>query len=286
MSIQIEDVSYIYLEGTPFQQMALNNVSLTIGDTQIVGIMGKTGSGKSTLLQLLNGLLKPVSGRVLIDGMDTRALNKKDLIKLRQKVGLVMQNPEQQIFEITVFNEVGFGPKNVGLDYAEIEQRVEEALLRVGLSYGDFKSRPTNSLSSGEKRRVAIAGILALSPDYLLLDEPTAGLDLDGKVGLLHYLTYLNNQKGTTIVLVSHDLDFLLEICHKIVILHEGKIWAELDGEAVNTDWLEIEKLGFSLPDYLKLAYMLKEKHWLKSIISKSRQQIIQQVVESVNNRL
>ncbi|NLG33419.1 MAG: ATP-binding cassette domain-containing protein [Syntrophomonadaceae bacterium] len=286
MPIQIEDVSYIYLEGTPFQQMALNDVSLTISDAQIVGIMGKTGSGKSTLLQLLNGLLRPTSGRVLIDGMDTRALNKKDLIKLRQKVGLVMQNPEQQIFEITVFEEVGFGPKNADLDYAEIEQRVEEALLRVGLSYEDFKSRPTNSLSSGEKRRVAIAGILALGPEYLLLDEPSAGLDLDGKVGLLHYLTYLNKQKGTTIVLVSHDLDYLLEICHKIIILHEGKIWAELDGEDGKTDWLEIEKLGFSLPDYLKLAYMLKGKHWLKGIISKSRQQIIQQVVESVNSRL
>ncbi len=219
MSIKVENISYVYQKGTPFEKTALKDISFTINDTEILGIIGAEGSGKSTLLQMLNGLFKPSRGRIIVDDRDISTLSKKELPGLRQKVGLVFQYPEQQIFELTVYDEVAFGPKNMGLNSREVDRRVKEALLKVDLSYDLFKERLTSTLSSGEKRRVAIAGILALKPRYLLLDEPTIGLDFEGRTALLNNLQLLNREYKTTIVIVSHSLSYLLKICDRIILL-------------------------------------------------------------------
>lgn len=205
MSIEVRDVSYVYEEGSPHSKAALDHVSLTIEKGEFIGIIGHTGSGKSTLIQHLNGLLKPSHGEILYDDVNILE-HKENLRQLRQKVGLVFQYPEHQLFEMTIWKDVAFGPTNMRLPQDEINRRVENALSMVGIS-SDFYQKSPFELSGGQKRRVAIAGVLAMEPDYLILDEPTAGLDPMGRDAILGKVMELHRELGMTVVLVSHSME-------------------------------------------------------------------------------
>ncbi|MEN6349140.1 MAG: ATP-binding cassette domain-containing protein, partial [Syntrophomonas sp.] len=241
---------------------ALKELSLVIRDGEKLGIIGATGSGKSTLLYLLNALLRPAKGKVFLDGKDTANFKKADLLELRQKVGLVFQYPEQQIFEEYVYEEVAFGPRNLGLDEAEVKNRVENALSRVGLPPQIFVRRDTASLSGGQKRRLALAGILGMGPRYLLLDEPTAGLDYEGRFVLLDYLIRLNLEQRTTIVMVSHNLAELLHVCDRIVLLNDGRIGIDVDAKLLLKYYEQIKELGFEPTKSLEVIAGLNRRNW------------------------
>ncbi|HAA37930.1 MAG TPA: energy-coupling factor transporter ATPase, partial [Firmicutes bacterium] len=213
MLLTVENLSYTYMPGTPFEVKALKNINLEIPRGEYLAIIGQTGSGKSTLVQHLNGLLKPTKGRVLLEGEDIYQ-RKSGLKDLRQRVGLLFQFPEQQLFEETVFADVAFGPKNMGLDEAEIKRRVEKALTLVGLPL-DVAQRSPFSLSGGQMRRVAMAGVLAMQPDVLILDEPAAGLDPRGKTEIFDQIDRLHQEENLTVVLVSHSMeDVALSLIH------------------------------------------------------------------------
>ena len=222
MSIKIEELTHIYNEGTPFEKVALDHVSLTIDKGEFVGIIGHTGSGKSTLIQMFNGLLTPTKGKVFIDGEDIHNENVSKS-KIRQKVGLVFQYPEYQLFEMTVFDDVAFGPKNLGLSKEEVKERVKEALFSVGLDEEFYEKSPFE-LSGGQKRRVAIAGVLAMNPEILVLDEPTAGLDPKGRNKLLDQLKNMHEDRGMTVILISHSMEDVARYAKKLIVLRKGKI--------------------------------------------------------------
>lgn len=262
MPVTLENLTYVYQKNTPFQQTALQNVNFTINGGEILGVMGAAGSGKSTLLQCLNGLLKPTAGRVILDGNDINKLSTRELSQVRRDIALVFQYPEQQIFETKVYDEVAFGPRNQGLKPAETENRVREALMHTGLTYDEFKNKNTSSLSSGEKRRVAIAGILALKARYLLLDEPTAGLDFEGRVKLLKYLSDLNRKYQTTIVIVSHDINLLVSNCDRILILDAGQIYLKGCPGELLTHYDMLKARGIELPVFQRLVYELNKRGW------------------------
>ena len=258
MSIVFRDVSYSYAEGTAYRTDALNQISLDIGDGEFVGIMGKTGSGKSTLIQLAAGLLTPSSGQVLLNGED---INERsyDRRRLRKAVGIVFQFPEAQLFESTVEKDVGFGPSNLGWDKERIQTAVQESLALMGFDYDVVKDQSPLGFSGGEKRRLAIAGVLASDPDFLILDEPVAGLDPSARRNLLTLLRDLN-QAGKTILMVSHNVDALSECAGRIILMDRGSV--VFDGESAE---------AFSDPDFLKehgirsgqvsrLVQMLREK--------------------------
>ena len=261
MSIKVAQVSYIYNQGTTYAKTALKNISLEIKDNEILGIIGLEGSGKSTFLQILNGLIKPSSGKVCLDKIEINSLSPKELSALRQKIGLVFQNPEKQIFESRVFDEIAFGPHNLGIKQNEIAERVKKALKQVGLSWG-CKDRLTNTLSSGEKRRVAIAGILALDPSYLLLDEPTSGLDYDASETIINSLRVLHREKRTTIVIVSHQLKQLLEICDRIMLLDEGSLVFLEETDILLKNISLLGRKNIKLPAFLELIDQLNKKGW------------------------
>lgn len=260
MPITLDRVSYIYHPGTPFARTALNDLSLHIPGGEITGITGEVGSGKSTMLQILTGLIKPAGGRVLVDDIDLAALNKRALARLRRRVGLVFQQPERQIFAYRVFDEVAFGPRNANLNAAEVNDRVVWALQAVGLPM-EYRDRPTAALSAGEQRRVAIAGILALQPDYLLLDEPTAGLDREGAAQVMDTLRMMASQPGKTIVMVSHHLRRLLEMCDRIIWLKDGRVWLDLRREEIIGNY-DILQDAVKLPDTLKVLHDLNQRGW------------------------
>lgn len=256
MPIKVEDISYTYQSGTPFAKTALKDISLNIEDSSIVGIAGSTGSGKSTLLQVLSGLFIPQKGQVLIDGISTAHRSKRKL-----NVGLVYQFPELQFVMDNVYEEIAYGLTFLNLDKKEIQTRVEESMELVGLTYKEFKNARLNKLSSGEKRRVAIATILALQTKYLLLDEPTAGLDYPGREDLKGVLGQLKNS-GKTIVLVSHNLSYLLSICQIIYVMAEGTIKMALSQESGLKDFAELYKDQKSSPVHLETLIKLQQKGW------------------------
>jgi len=260
MSIELEQVSYIYHPATPFARSALHALSLHISAGETLGITGDVGAGKSTLLQMINGLLQPSSGRVLVDGHDVAAMGKRELADLRRRVGLVFQHPERQIFADSVFDEIAFGPRNAGLSRQEISERVEWAGQAVGLP-GSIKDRHALKLSAGEQRRVALAGILALQPSYLLLDEPTAGLDGEGAATLMETLTRIGRQPGQTIVMVSHNLRQLLALSQRIVWLREGRIWLDLRREEIIAHYVTLRQ-SYQLPEVLNVMHALRELGW------------------------
>lgn len=259
MPITLDRVSYIYHPGTPFARTALNDLSLQIPGGEITGITGEIGSGKTTLLQILTGLIKPVGGRVLVDGVELAAVNKRALARIRRRVGLVFQHPERQIFAYRVFDEVAFGPRNAGLNTAEVNDRVNWALQAVGLPM-EYRDRSTAALSAGEQRRVAIAGILALQPEYLLLDEPTAGLDREGVARVMDTLRMMASQ-GKTVVIVSHHLRQLLEICDRIIWMREGRVWLDLPRQEIMEHY-DLLQASVKLPDTLKVLYDLNQRGW------------------------
>lgn len=223
MSIILSNISYTYMIGTPYERQALNNVSLTIAPGEFVGIIGHTGSGKSTLVQHLNGLLQPTAGDVSVDG--TNLHGKGDTVKkARRKVGMVFQYPEHQLFEETIYEDIAFGPKNLGLDSAEIDRRVRLGMEFVGLDFEAFSKRSPFRLSGGQMRRVAIAGVIALQPDYLVLDEPSAGLDPKGRDEIFSQIVALHKKTGIAVVLVSHNMEDIAKMASRLIVMSQGQI--------------------------------------------------------------
>jgi energy-coupling factor transport system ATP-binding protein len=227
MSIVLKNVSYVYMPGTPYERAAVRDVSLTVAPGEFVGIIGHTGSGKSTLVQHMNGLLRPTKGVVEVDGVDLAA--RGEAAKLaRRKVGMVFQYPEHQLFEETVFDDVAFGPRNLGLAADEVEERVRTALDFVGLDFAAFAKRSPFRLSGGQMRRVAIAGVVALRPAYLVLDEPSAGLDPRGRDEIFAEVSRLHAATGAAVVLISHNMEEVARLVNRLVVMREGAV--SLDG--------------------------------------------------------
>ena len=223
MSIEVKDLSYVYSPGTPYAATALDKVDITINEGDFVGIIGKTGSGKSTFIQHLNALIRLQSGSIKVYDIDLTA-KKPDLKRLRGTVGMVMQYPEYQLFDETVEKDVSYGPKNLGLSEEEIKGRVREAVELVGLSYDEVKDRSPFELSGGQKRRIAIAGVIAMRPRVLILDEPTAGLDPRGKKEILALVRRLKETSSPTVIIISHDMDAVAENCDKVALFSDGKV--------------------------------------------------------------
>lgn len=258
MAIILDHISHIYEEGTAMEVAALRDVSLSIPDGQFIGLIGHTGSGKSTLVQHLNGLMKPTSGHIYYNGAD---IHDEDFQKkeLRSKVGLVFQYPEHQLFEIDVFSDVCFGPKNMGLDEKEVQLRAYAALKQVGLEDDYFYQSPFD-LSGGQKRRVAIAGVLAMKPEVLILDEPTAGLDPKGRDEILDQIAKLRAETGMTVILVSHSMDDVAKYVDRIVVMNQGSVMYDDEPKNVFRYYKELESVGLAAPQVTYIVQALKEK--------------------------
>lgn len=259
MSIVIEHLNYVYMQGGPYETKALNDVSLTINDGEFIGLIGHTGSGKSTLVQHLNGLIMPSSGRVLVDGLDLADKN-TDRRAIRRRVGLVFQYPENQLFEETVAKDIAFGPKNLGLDEAEIDRRVRTAMRRVALDYDKFAERSVFELSGGQMRRVAIAGVLAMEPQTLVLDEPCAGLDPRGREEILGLISDLHRESGATIVMVSHSMDDVAALAERVIVMNHGGVVMDGTPREVFAKGEELRAIGLDVPQAVELAQKLREK--------------------------
>ena len=257
MPIEIKNLNHIYMPGSPFETKALDDVTLTINDGEFIGLIGHTGSGKSTLVQHLNGLMKPDSGTVLVDGMDTGA-KETDLREVRRRVGLVFQYPEHQLFEETVRKDVSFGPRNLGCDEAEIEQRVRDACAQVGLGE-DMLDKSPFDMSGGQKRRVAIAGVLAMQPRVLVLDEPTAGLDPRGRKELTELIRQLHEDAGNTIVMVSHSMDDIASLAQRIIVMNKGRVAMDGTPREVFSRPQELMEMHLGVPAAARLALRLRE---------------------------
>lgn len=258
MSISLEKVSYIYEDNSDIKKPALIDIDLEIGEGEFIGIIGHTGSGKSTLIQHLNGLMEPTKGRVYFEGKNIHDDN-YDIKSLRGKVGLCFQYPEHQLFETTILEDVCFGPMNFGASKEEAVKAAKEALKDVGISEELFGKSPFE-LSGGQKRRVAIAGILAMKPEYFILDEPTAGLDPEGRVQLLELLKRLNQEQGITIILVSHSMEDIASYVDRMIVMNRGRLEFDGDKEEVFSHQEELEQMGLSVPFFRLLANNLKEK--------------------------
>ena len=226
MSIELKNINHTYMKNTPFEKTALKNINLRINDREYLAIAGHTGSGKSTLIQLMAGLMAPTSGNVLIDNIDLSAKDKSSVRQARLKVGIVFQYPETQLFEETVEKDIAFGPRNLNLNESEINERIEEAMKLVSLPETVKTISPFN-LSGGQKRKVAIAGVLAMKPKYLILDEPTAGLDPRSRDEMMNNIQRLHNEQGVTIILISHSMDDIAKFAGRVVILSQGNIIAD-----------------------------------------------------------
>lgn len=259
MSIVIENLTHTYMPGSPFQATAIHGVSLTIRDGEFIGLIGHTGSGKSTLIQHLNGLLRPSSGRVLIDGKDLFAKD-TDKREVRRKVGLVFQYPENQLFEETVAADIAFGPKNLGLSPEEVDARVRDACAQVHLDYETFKDRSVFELSGGQMRRAAIAGVLAMQPQTLILDEPCAGLDPRGRDEILGLVRELQRTRGTTVVMVSHSMDDVASLVSRVIVMNRGQIAMDGTPREVFRQGEALRAMGLDVPEAARLAARLREK--------------------------
>ena len=258
MSIEVRNLTHTYSAGSALQSTALRDVSLTIGEGEFVAIVGHTGSGKSTLVQHLNGLLRPTSGQVLVDGEDMNGekVNKK---LIRQKVGLVFQYPEYQLFEETVAKDIAFGPKNQGLSEEEIDRRVRKAMALVHLDYDKYAERSPFELSGGQMRRVAIAGVLAMEPRYLILDEPAAGLDPKGRDRILGMVQELH-EAGTTVVMVSHSMDDCARLASRMVVMSKGTVVASDTPRRLFANAQMMAEVGLGVPEAARLCALLREK--------------------------
>lgn len=258
MSIEVKGLTHIYSEGLPDESLALEDISFRAEDGQLVGLIGHTGSGKSTLVQHLNGLLKPKKGHIIVGDVDITAENVV-MRDIRRKIGLVFQYPEYQLFEIDVLTDVCFGPKNQGLSKEECEKRALEALKLVGLKEKYYKSSPFE-LSGGQKRRVAIAGVLAMRPKVLVLDEPTAGLDPKGRDDILDQIAYLHKQSDMTVILVSHSMEDIARYADRIIVMNKGSVMYNGAPKEVFAHYQELEKIGLAAPQVTYIMHDLKEK--------------------------
>lgn len=260
MPIILDSVSYVYGEHTPFRKEALKEINLTINEGDFVGIIGHTGSGKSTLVQHLNGLLHPTAGKVTINGVDA-ALKTEEAKLMRHKVGMVFQYPEHQLFEETIAQDIAFGPKNLGLSDSEVDERVREAMDFVGLDYETYANRSPFQLSGGQMRRVAIAGVVALNPSYLILDEPSAGLDPFGREEIFQKIIDLHAKKGITVVLVSHNMEDISRMANRLIVIDNGQI--QLDGKSIDifmNKRKELQAAGVDVPPVSKLVEHLRDR--------------------------
>lgn len=258
MAIKVENLKHIYSKGTPFEKKALDGVNLTIENGEFIGLIGHTGSGKSTLIQHFNALIEPSSGTVFVNDINVfhKDTNKRDI---RQKVGLVFQYPEHQLFEMTVYKDVAYGPTNMGLSKADIDERVIDALEKVGLDASVYEMSPFE-LSGGQKRRVAIAGVLAMRPEFLVLDEPTAGLDPSGRDDILGEISKLHQTLGITIVLVSHSMEDIANYVERIIVMDKGNIILEGNKYDVFEEVELLERIGLGVPQVTKICHMLRDK--------------------------
>lgn len=259
MSIKAENIKYIYSEGTPFRTVALDDVNMEIKEGDFLGVIGHTGSGKSTLIQLLNGLEKPTDGKIIVNDTVVGE-DKKKLSKIRQTVGLVFQYPEYQLFEETVAKDVAFGPMNMNLSAEETEKRVKEALELVGFNYKSIKDESPFDLSGGQKRRVAIAGVLAMKPDYLILDEPTAGLDPAGRNEIFEQITKLHKKANMTVVLVSHSMEDIAKLVNRVIVLYKGKIHMQGTPKEIYSQSEELKKIGLGIPQVAEIVNELRKR--------------------------
>lgn len=259
MSIVVRNLTHVYMPGTPFESTALKDVNWEIADGESWGLIGHTGSGKSTLIQHLNGLLKPTSGEIVVDGENLHGKGVK-IKNIRQKVGLVFQYPEHQLFEETVEKDVAFGPKNMGLGEEEIIKRVREALELVGLKYNDVKDKSPFELSGGQMRRVAIAGVLAMNPEVLILDEPTAGLDPVGRDEILEEIVALRKRRNITVIIVSHSMEDIARLVDKIAVMHQGKMVKSGTPREIFRDYMGLTAMGLGIPQITELMLRLREK--------------------------
>ena len=260
MSVIVKNLTYIYDEGMPFASKAIDDISFEIKDNDFVGLIGHTGSGKSTLIQHLNGLLKPSSGQIIVNGFN---ITDKDLnlTEIRKRVGIVFQYPEYQLFEETVEKDIAFGPGNLGLDEEEISKRVRKSMEAVGLDYEIYKDKSPFDLSGGQKRRVAIAGVIAMNPEVLILDEPTAGLDPGGRDEIFNLIKKLHRDNNITIILSSHSMDDMAKLAQTIIVMNHGKIeFMGTPREVFTSHADKLREIGLDVPQVLELATKLRQK--------------------------
>lgn len=260
MSIKVENLTYIYNEGLPFAQKALDDISFEVKDGDFVGLIGHTGSGKSTLIQHLNGIMKPHSGKIYINDFDITD-KEQNLTEIRKRVGIVFQYPEYQLFEETVAKDIAFGPSNLGLSQEEIEKRVRDAMEDVGLDYNKFAEKSPFDLSGGQKRRVAIAGVIAMHPELLILDEPTAGLDPGGRDEIFNLIKSLHENGNMTVILSSHSMDDMAKLVNTLMVMNKGRL--EMMGsprEIFRDNAQKLKGMGLDIPQVLELALKLKKE--------------------------
>lgn len=258
MSIELKNIAFTYGQGTAFEHCAIKNIDLKIEKNEFIGIIGQTGSGKSTLVQLLNGLLKATAGNILYDGKSIYEKN-YDMKTLRQKVGLVFQYPEHQLFEVDVLSDVCFGPRNLGLSSEEAKERAKEALAMVGMKESHYTKSPFE-LSGGQKRRVAIAGVLAMKPEYLILDEPSAGLDPKARDEILGTIAGLKEKTGISIILVSHSMEDVAKYVDRLIVMNKSEIIYDDTPKSVFKNYKELEKIGLRAPQITYLVHRLKKE--------------------------
>ena len=259
MEFKIENLTHVYMPKTPFEKKALDDVNLVIEDGEFLALIGHTGSGKSTLIQHLNGLLEPSSGRILVDNIDITNKETK-LTDIRKKIGLVFQYPEYQLFEETIEKDIAFGPNNLGLSEEEVSDRVKKSMEMVGLDYESYKDVSPFDLSGGQKRRVAIAGVIAMEPKVLILDEPTAGLDPKGRDDILDQIKTLHEKYKMTIVLVSHSMEDVGKLAERIVVMNKGKIALMGKPAEIFKEVETLENIGLAVPQVTYLMRALREK--------------------------
>lgn len=259
MSIEFVNLEHLYSAGSPFEYKALDNINLKIKEGKFIGLIGQTGSGKSTLIQHMNGLIKPTKGTVIIDEFDLS--NKSTIMKeVRKRVGLVFQYPEHQIFEETVEKDISFGPKNMGIAKEEISLRVKEAMEIVGIDYEDYKDKSPFDLSGGQMRRVAIAGVIAMKPQVLILDEPTAGLDPRGREQILTQIKAMHQKYKMTVILVSHSMEDIAKYTDEIIVMYKGKVLLYDTPKNIFKEAKLLEEIGLDVPKVTELLRKLKKK--------------------------
>lgn len=285
MSIIFDNVTYTYMSGTPYQRTAIQNINLTINKGEFVGIIGHTGSGKSTLVQHMNGLIAPSSGKVTIDGIDLK-MKDQAARNARRQVGMVFQYPEHQLFEETIYQDIAFGPKNLGLSAEQVDQRIRRAMEFVGLAFETFKDRSPFNLSGGQMRRVAIAGVIALEPDYLALDEPAAGLDPCGRDEIFGQIVKLHQETGSTVILVSHNMEDIARFASRVLVMNKGQII--LDGppkQIFSSGREQLQEAGVDVPPITALIDKLKAKGLPISNNAMTAEDAAAEIFEAVRGR-
>lgn len=285
MSVKVENLTHIYNEGLPHESVAVQDVSFSIEDGQIAGIIGHTGSGKSTLVQHLNGLIKPKTGSIYIDG-ENICDGKTVMREIRKKVGLVFQYPEYQLFEETVFKDVAFGPKNIGLADEELEDRVREAIELVGLDYEQIKDKSPFDLSGGQKRRVAIAGVIAMKPKVLILDEPTAGLDPKAHRDVIDMIIRVHEHENNITIMVSHNMEDIASMCDKVIVMDRAHAVMEGTPEEVFARRAELKQMGLAAPPVTELIDMLNDRGFKLDGNILTRDKAVEEIYKAIRGNI